>query len=108
MSRTRSVFWQGLRAGAPFILVISPFGMLFGVVAIEAGFDLIQTMAMTALVIAGAAQFASVQMLVDGTPVFVAILTGVAVNLRMVMYSASLTPHLGNALPWQKVLISYF
>ncbi|MGE4612451.1 MAG: AzlC family ABC transporter permease [Paracoccaceae bacterium] len=108
MSRTRSVFWQGLRAGAPFILVIAPFGMLFGVVAIEAGFDLIQTMAMTALVIAGAAQFASVQMLVDGAPVFVAILTGVAVNLRMVMYSASLTPHLGNALPWQKVLISYF
>jgi len=108
MSRTRSVFWQGVRAGAPFVLVIAPFGMLFGVVATEAGFSLIQTMAMTALVIAGAAQFASVQLLVDGAPVIVAILTGLAVNLRMVMYSASITPHLGKALPWQKVLISYF
>lgn len=108
MSRTRSAYWQGVRGGAPFILVIAPFGMLFGVVATEAGFSLVQTMAMTALVIAGAAQFASVQLLVDGAPVFVAILTGLAVNLRMVMYSASLTPHLSKALTWQKVLISYF
>ena len=107
MSRTRSIYWQGVRAGTPFLLVIAPFGMLFGVVATEAGFSLIQTMAMTALVIAGAAQFASVQLLVDGAPVFVAILTGLAVNLRMVMYSASLTPHLGKALTWQKVLMSY-
>ena len=88
-------------------MVIAPFGLLFGVVAREAGFDMIQTMAMTALVIAGAAQFASVQLLVDGAPVFVAILTGLAVNLRMVMYSASLTPHLGKARTWQKVLMAY-
>ena len=107
MSRTRRVYWQGVRAGVPFLLVIAPFGLLFGVVAREAGFDMIQTMAMTALVIAGAAQFASVQLLVDGAPVFVAILTGLAVNLRMVMYSASLTPHLGKARTWQKVLMAY-
>lgn len=108
MSRTGTTYWQGVRAGAPFLLVVAPFGLLFGVVATEAGFTLIQTMAMTALVIAGAAQFASVQLLVDGAPVFVAILTGLAVNLRMVMYSASLTPHLGKALTWQKVLMAYF
>ena len=107
MSRTRSVFWQGVRAGAPFILVIAPFGLLFGAVATEAGFTLIQTITMSALVIAGAAQFASVQLLVDGAPVFVAILTGLAVNLRMVMYSASLAPHLGKAHTWQKILMSY-
>ncbi len=107
MSRTRRVYWQGVRAGAPFLLVVAPFGLLFGVVAREAGFDMIQTMAMTALVIAGAAQFASVQLLVDGAPVFIAILTGLAVNLRMVMYSASLTPHLGKARTWQKVLMAY-
>ncbi len=65
-------------------------------------------MSMSVLVIAGAAQFASVQLLVDGAPVFVAILTGLAVNLRMVMYSASLTPHIGKAQTWQKVLMAYF
>ena len=108
MSRTRSVYWQGIRAGAPFLLVVAPFGLLFGVVATEAGFSLIQAMAMSILVIAGAAQFASVQLLVDGAPVFIAVLTGLAVNLRMMMYSAPLMPHIGKALIWQKVLMAYF
>ncbi len=108
MSRTRSAYWRGFRDGAPFILVIAPFGMLFGVVATEAGMDLIQTMAMTFIVIAGAAQFASVQLLTEDAPVFVAVLTGLAVNLRMAMYSASLSPHLGKARTWKKILAAYF
>lgn len=107
MSSSRSVYWQGVRDGAPFIIVVAPFGLLFGVVAMEAGLNLIQTMVMTIVVIAGAAQFAAVQLLVDGAPVFVAILTGLAVNLRMAMYSASLSPHLGKARPWHRILAAY-
>lgn len=108
MSRTTSVYWQGVRDGSPFIIVVAPFGLLFGVVATEAGLDLIQTMAMTFVVIAGAAQFAAVQLLADDAPVFVAVLTGLAVNLRMAMYSASLSPHLGKARPWHRILAAYF
>ncbi len=44
-----SLYWQGFRAGIPFIIVVGPFG----VVATEVGLDTIQTMAMTILVIAG-------------------------------------------------------
>ena len=58
-------FLQGLRRSLPFILVVVPFATLFGVVATEAGLNLIQTMGFTALVIAGAAQFASLQMMQD-------------------------------------------
>jgi len=108
MSRTQTAYWSGVRDGSPFILVVAPFGLLFGAVAIEAGLDLLQTMAMTILVIAGAAQFAAVQLLADGAPVFVAVLTGLAVNLRMAMYSASLAPHLGKARPWHRILAAYF
>ena len=36
-------YWQGFRAGAPFVLVVAPSGLLFGVVATEAGLDLLQT-----------------------------------------------------------------
>ncbi len=101
-------YWAGFRAGTPFILVVAPFGLLFGVVASEAGLDIIQTMAMTILVIAGAAQFAAVQLLVDNAPVYVAILTGLAVNMRMAMYSASLAPHLGSLPGWKRALATYF
>ncbi len=101
-------YWQGFRAGLPFVLVVAPFGLLFGVVATEAGLDIVQTMAMTVLVIAGASQFAAVQLLSDNAPTFVAILTGLAVNMRMAMYSASLTPHLGKASFGMRSLVAYF
>ncbi|SET77528.1 AzlC family ABC transporter permease [Oceanicella actignis] len=106
--RTRGAFVEGVAAGAPFLLVILPFGALFGVVATEAGLDLMQTFALTSLVIAGASQFALVQMLSDGAPAALAVLTALAVNLRMAMYSASLTPHLGKAPLWVRALAAYF
>ncbi len=88
---------RGFRAGAiatlPVLLAVGPFGMIFGVVATETGLDLAETMAMTALVIAGASQLTSLQLLADGAPAFVAILAGAVVNLRMAMYSASLALH---------------
>ncbi len=108
MSRTRAAYWQGVRGGAPFLIVVAPFGLLFGVVATEAGMDIIQTMSMTALVIAGASQFAAVQLLTENAPAFVAVLTGLAVNLRMAMYSASLTPHVGEASLWKRAFVAYF
>ena len=36
-STTKAAFWQGFRDGAPFLLVIVPFSVLFGVLATEAG-----------------------------------------------------------------------
>jgi 4-azaleucine resistance transporter AzlC len=108
MSTPRAAFWRGARDSAPFTLVIAPFGMLFGVVATEAGLDLIQTMSMTVLIIAGAAQFTALSMLQDNAPVLVAVAAGLAVNLRMAMYSASLAPHFQGQPLWKRALASYF
>ncbi|MBV7407922.1 AzlC family ABC transporter permease [Maritimibacter sp. DP1N21-5] len=104
----RNMFTRGARDGLPFILVIVPFGMLFGVVATEAGLDLAQTMAMTVLVIAGASQFAAVSQMVDQAPIYMVLATSLAVNLRMAMYSASLAPHLGGLPLWKRAVAAYF
>ena len=104
----RSAYWRGVRDGAPFLLVVTPFAMLFGVVATEAGLNLVETMAFSIVVIAGAAQFAAVQLMVDNAPTVVVLASSLAINLRMAMYSASLTPHLGPAPLWQRVLVAYF
>lgn len=101
-------FWQGVRDGTPFILVILPFGAVFGVVATEAGLNLAQVMGFSVLVIAGAAQFVAVQMMVDNAPVLIVLAASLAVNLRMAMYSASLAPHLGKISWWKRGVISYF
>ncbi|MFX0547281.1 AzlC family ABC transporter permease [Roseovarius sp. S1116L3] len=104
---TKSTYWQGVGAGAPFILVLVPFALLFGVVATEAGLTLIETFSFSILVVAGAAQFTAVQLLTEHAPTIIVVVTALAVNLRMAMYSASLTPHLGEAPLGMRALVAY-
>ncbi|MGJ8610578.1 MAG: AzlC family ABC transporter permease [Octadecabacter sp.] len=103
----KSYYWHGFRAGLPFLLVVFPFGILFGVVAIEAGFTALQTMAFSSVVFAGASQFAALQLMLEDAPFVIVVATALAVNLRMAMYSASLAVWLGKAPLWQRALIAY-
>ena len=103
----RSQFFQGMKAGAPFILVIVPFGLLFGVVATEAGLNVFEALAFSVVVIAGAAQFTALQLLSDNLPAAIALISALAVNLRMAMYSASITPHLGHMPLWKRAFAAY-
>ncbi|TVP70988.1 MAG: branched-chain amino acid ABC transporter permease [Rhodobacteraceae bacterium] len=107
MSQTPA-FWQGFRAALPHVLVIIPFGAVFGVVATEAGLNLAQVMGFSVMVIAGAAQFVAVQMMLENAPVLIVLTAALAVNLRMAMYSASLAPHLGPISWWKRAFVSYF
>lgn len=104
----RRPFLQGIIEGLPFVLVAGPFAVLFGVLATEAGLDLTQTMAFTTIVIAGASQLTALQMMEQGAPTLIVIASALAVNLRMVMYSAAIVPHLGPARLWQRAMLSYF
>ena len=106
-STKKSVFRQGVVQGLPFILVIVPFGMLFGVVGTEAGLNLAEVMGFTMLVVAGASQFTAVSLMVDNAPIVLILAASLTVNLRMAMYSASLVPHLGTAPLWQRALVAY-
>ncbi len=100
-------FWLGFGAALPMLIVIVPFGLLFGVVASEAGWGLAETMAMTVLVIAGASQFTAVQLLSEHAPLLIVIATGLAVNLRMAMYSAAMAQHVGALSFWRRALVAY-
>jgi predicted branched-subunit amino acid permease len=106
-ANTATAFWRGFLAALPFTIVVGPFGLLFGVVGSEAGLDVAQVMAFTTVVIAGASQFTALQLMTENTPGVIVVLSALAVNLRMAMYSASLAPHLGSAPVWQRALIAY-
>ena len=103
----KSAFWSGFRNGLPFILGVTPFGLLFGILATEAGFDILKVMSMTILVIAGAAQFTALTQIQDNAPVVMVLAASLAVNMRMAMYSASLGPHLAGAPYWQRAVAAY-
>ena len=104
---TKSDFLRGAKAGAPFLLVIGPFALLFGVVGTEAGLNLAQVMGFTVLVIAGASQFTAVQLMADNAPTLIVLATALAVNLRMAMYSASIAPWIGAAPLCARLLAAY-
>jgi predicted branched-subunit amino acid permease len=104
----RSAFWRGYRDCCPFILVVAPFGLLFGAVSTEAGLNLIETMTMTVLIIAGAAQFTALALMQEQAPTLIVIIAALAVNLRMAMYSAALVPHIGSASLRTRALAAYF
>ena len=103
----KTAFLHGARDALPFLLVVGPFALLFGVVGSEAGLNLTEVMGFSVLVIAGASQFAALQVMSENAPTVIVILTALAVNLRMAMYSASLTPYLGAAPIWKRALAAY-
>lgn len=100
-------FRYAMVQSVPMLIVIVPFALLFGVVAREAGIDIAQVMGFSVLVLAGASQFTAVQLLSDNAPVWIVILSGLAVNLRMAMYSASLVPWFRGTSGAQKAWIAY-
>jgi 4-azaleucine resistance transporter AzlC len=107
-ARRRDSFWRGFRDGLPFLVIVIPFAMLFGVLATEAGLSVFETMSFSVIVIAGASQFTALQLLNDNAPAAVALFSALAVNMRMAMYSASITPHLGPLAFWKRALVAYF
>ena len=104
----KTAFLRGARDALPFILVVGPFALLFGVVGTEAGLNLVEVMGFSVLVIAGASQCAALQVMSENAPTVIVVLTALAVNLRMAMYSASLTPYLGKASLVKRALVAYF
>lgn len=105
--KRHNAFWRGVRDCAPYFVAIAPYSLLFGVLARDAGLDILQVLTMSVVVIAGSAQFTALSLMSEHAPVFVTLLASLAVNLRMAMYSAALAPHLGGAPLRQRMLMAY-
>jgi 4-azaleucine resistance transporter AzlC len=58
-------------------------------------------------VIAGAAQFTALSLMLDQVPIIVVIIVGLTVNLRMALYSTTLATHLGAAPFRTRALLAY-
>jgi len=101
----RSAFVAGVQSELPILLGVLPFGMIYGVLARAAGIPAVEAIAMSFIVFAGSAQFIATQLIAGGTPGIIILVTTAIVNLRHMLYSASVAPYL-KALParWKYVL----
>ena len=107
ITTTKSAYLKGIVDALPFVLVIIPFASLFGLLATEAGLSVVESLTFSVAVIAGASQFTALQLLQEEVPTVIVLVSALAVNLRMAMYSASLTPWIGTAPLWQRALAAY-
>lgn len=84
----------GARDTLPLIVGAIPFGLIFGTLAQSSGLSPTATLAMSAFVFAGSAQFIAVGLIAAGTSLPLILLTTWVVNLRHLLYAVSLVPHL--------------
>lgn len=106
MSR-RAAFLLGVRALLPMLLGVAPFGVIYGVVALQSGIPPLAAMAMSSVVFAGSAQFLLAQLAGLGAPGLLAVGAVGLVNLRHALYSASVAPALAHLPRRWKVLLAY-
>jgi predicted branched-subunit amino acid permease len=89
------------------LLGVMPFGLVTGVAMVASGIAPLAAILMSVLVFAGASMIASAQLLASGTPLAMVLLATAFINLRFMMYSATLRPHFGHLpLRW-RLLVGY-
>lgn len=98
---------DGLRAIIPMLPGVVPFGMTAGIAALEAGLGPAAGMGMSIIIFAGASQLVIAQLISEGALPLIVLLTGLMINLRMVMYSTSLAPYFGRLSIGWKASLSY-
>jgi len=78
----------------PVVLGYLPVGFAYGVLAANAGLSMMQTLALSLFVYAGSAQLIAVGLIAQGIHPLSIVLTTLIVNLRHLLMSASLSPHM--------------
>jgi predicted branched-subunit amino acid permease len=81
--------------------------VITGVAMVASGIPPLAAMAMSVLVFAGASMVAAAQLLASSAPAAIVVLTVAVINLRLVMYSASLRPHFAHAPLGARLAVAY-
>ncbi|MFA5843316.1 MAG: AzlC family ABC transporter permease [Coriobacteriia bacterium] len=93
-STPRQRLSRGARLGLPILLGYAPVGAAYGVLATSYGLTAWQAVASSATALAGAGQFIGLSLMHAAAPVVAVITATTVVNLRYVLFGATLAPHL--------------
>lgn len=107
MTERSKNFWAGIRAEIPLLIGVFPFGLIYGALALNSGLSPAAAQMMSSIVFAGSSQFIAAQLFRESAPGLVIVLTIAVVNLRHMLYSASLAPYVASLPMRWKVLLSY-
>ncbi len=105
---TRQAFWEGARDTLAVAPSYMPFAVVCGVASVNAGLSTSAALALPALVFAGSAQAVVTQLLQSAGALWVAVLSGCVINLRMAVYSAALSGRTRGFSAPKRMLIAAF
>lgn len=106
-STTRTELLAGAKAVAPMLVGVIPFGLVAGAGPATTGLGGETAIGLSMLVFAGASQLAAADVLADGGAALVAVVAACTINLRMVLYSASLAPYLAHVPLRRRLFMAY-
>ncbi len=92
---------------APLLVGVIPFGLVAGAAPVDADLGGGIAIGLSTIVFAGASQLAMVDVLGSGGSVFIAVLTAWTINLRLMLYSASLSPFLAKESLHRRTWVAY-
>lgn len=102
-----SLFFEGAKDTFPLIVGAIPFGIIFGTLAATAGLSFAATLGMSLFVFAGSSQFVCVSLVMAGTAWPMIVLTTFVVNLRHMLYGATMVPFYKNLNPLWKMVLAF-
>ena len=108
MNGKLKIFLKGVIDVSPLMIPVVPFGLIFGVLAIDVGFTPMETMGMSLIIFRWASQIVLLQLFSGGASSLVIIGSVGAVNSRHLLYGAVVSEHLSDLKLIWKIIISYF
>jgi predicted branched-subunit amino acid permease len=97
--------WRETLIVAPSYL---PFAVVCGVASVNAGLSVSAAVALPGLVFAGSSQAVLTQFLQNASSLWIAVLSGLIVNLRMLVYSAAMAPRFKHLSVGKRMLAAFF
>ncbi|PWK10278.1 AzlC family ABC transporter permease [Tumebacillus permanentifrigoris] len=97
---------RGMLQALPVVMGYIPVGFAYGVLAGQAHLSLFSTLLMSLIVYAGSSQLIAAGLFASGQPMLSILLTTFIVNLRHLLMSAAISPHLSRWPTLQRLLFA--
>jgi len=96
----RNSFLAGTQEAIPLLGGYIPVAISFGLVSIQAGFGVLETVLISTLVYAGASQFLFVAMIAAGAPLWLVVIMTMLINARHLVYAPNIAMYLPPSKWW--------
>ncbi len=104
----KSNFFQGAKRIFPVAASGIVDGMVFGILAVQAGLGVVEALLISLLINAGSSQFAAVGFISQGIVGWPMLVSTALLNARQLLYGLSLGPSFRNIAPWKLSLMAAY